>query len=258
MTKARLIQQYVNVVETDRVPPPFNVAQWLFTLPFLVLDYCFSPRGADDSSFPDAPSSLLPSNPGQRSSKAGKRRRKPRSLFKESKGFFGRVVFWAMLGPAAVVGGWVLWAMSIIKAPRVVWSTSTDKTLCGRFARMVLAVVACAVGAPFWLLVMWARGGLVGVKKTIRRIGDICQSFCSGKDGRRDESSRALGRGVSRAGAGRGGGGAETVAASRVFPGTRGGTGAGAGGGAAAVAAAGDASEKVVKVVLQEADGGEC
>ncbi|CAN0470807.1 unnamed protein product, partial [Ectocarpus sp. 12 AP-2014] len=40
VTRARLIQHYVNVVEIDRLPPPLNLFQWIFALPFMVLDLC--------------------------------------------------------------------------------------------------------------------------------------------------------------------------------------------------------------------------
>ncbi|CBN75304.1 Ankyrin Repeat Transient Receptor Potential Channel [Ectocarpus siliculosus] len=113
------------------------------------------------------------------------------------------------------------------KAPVVVWQTSGDKSRGGRIARMLLVIFACAVGAPFWHLVMWVRGGVAGVRRTMRALGCCC---CCG---------RGRGGGAKRVG-GRTPTASMTV---RGFPATT-----------VAEGAEHD-MEKVVPIVLQEADG---
>ncbi|CAM9209896.1 unnamed protein product [Ectocarpus sp. 6 AP-2014] len=226
VTKARLIQHYVNVVEIDRLPPPLNLCQWIFALPFMVLDLCSRssrrPSTARTNSAADSAS-----NSSSSSSSSNEETKRDSSHFDVARGCFGRLAFWAMLGPIAVLAGWVLWMISIVKAPVVVWQTSGDKSRGGRIARMLLVIFACAVGAPFWHLVMWVRGGVAGARRTMRALGCCC--FCRG---------------------GRGGGakrvGERTPTASmtvRGFPATT------------VAEGAEDDVEKVVPIVLQEADG---
>ncbi|CAM9403921.1 unnamed protein product [Ectocarpus sp. 12 AP-2014] len=231
VTKARLIQHYVNVVEIDRLPPPLNLCQWIFALPFMVLDLCSRssrrPSTASTNSAADS-ASRSRSRSSSSSSKDNEKTRakRDRSHFDVARGCFGRLAFWAMLGPIAVLAGWVLWMISIVKAPVVVWQTSGDKSRRGRIARMLLVIFACAVGAPFWHLVMWVRGGVAGVRRTMRALGYCC---CGG---------------------GRGGGaklvGGRTTTASMKMRGSP----------ATTMAEGGeDDLEKVVPIVLQEADG---
>lgn len=158
MTKARLIQHYVRVVKIDRLPPPFNLVQWVVTAPFAVVECCYykysrarSSLCASSSSPPPPPpfcysssSSGLPcssfspelfsfsGSPISSDPASSTRKHNPKShgLVKLVRSFFGRIVFWLMMGPIAVCAGWALWAVSILKAPLVVWETSADKSLC--------------------------------------------------------------------------------------------------------------------------------
>eukprot|EP00904_Undaria_pinnatifida_P012811 jgi/Undpi1/8660/HiC_scaffold_25.g11125.m1 len=135
VSKARLIQHYVSVVEIDRLPAPFNLMQWVLCFPMLVADWCFST-----------------------------------TLYRDTKRFFGRAVFWAMLGPLAVAAGSVLWVVSVLKAVTVVWRTSAGNTLGGKLARVTLTVLCCLVGAPVWLLVLWIKGALTGMRRVAHRL----------------------------------------------------------------------------------------
>ncbi|CAM9825189.1 unnamed protein product [Ectocarpus sp. 4 AP-2014] len=185
VTKARLIQHYVNVVEIDRLPPPLNLCQWIFALPFMVLDLWSRssrrPSTASTNSAADsASSSRSRSSSSSNNINGNEKTKRDRSHFEVARGCFGRVAFWAILGPIAVLAGWVLWMISIVKAPVVVWQTSEDKSRGGRIARMLLVIFACAVGAPFWHLVVWVRGGVAGVRRTMRALGCCC---CGGGGG---------------------------------------------------------------------------
>ena len=143
VSKARLIQHYVFVVETDHLPAPFNIIQWVLSSPMLVADLCFST-----------------------------------TLHNDTKRFFGRAVFWAMLGPMAVVAGWLLWTSSVLKAVTVVWRTSSQKPFGEKIIRVVLAIACCTIGAPFWLVVLWIKGGMTGIRKVVillqNRRGPVC------------------------------------------------------------------------------------
>ena len=157
VSKARLIQHYVFVVETDHLPAPFNIIQWVLSSPMLVADLCFST-----------------------------------TLHNDTKRFFGRAVFWAMLGPMAVVAGWLLWTSSVLKAVTVVWRTSSQKPFGEKIIRVVLAVACCTIGAPFWLFVLWIKSGMTGIRKAVvllqNRRGPV---YCRG--GRRSQRVRISG-----------------------------------------------------------------
>lgn len=148
VSKARIIQHYVSVVKTDRLPAPFNIFQWSLSSPMFVADLCFST-----------------------------------TLRKDTRRFFGRVVFWAMLGPVAVAAGWLLWMASALKAAIVVWRTSAKKSFGKQILRVILTVAGCVVGAPLWLLALWVKGGITGVPRVIHllrnRRGRAC---CRGGD----------------------------------------------------------------------------
>lgn len=143
VSKARLIKHYVAVVEVDRLPAPFNVVQWITCAPILLVDLCFSTM-----------------------------------LYKDAKHFFGRFVFWAILGPIAVAAGWLLWVASVLKAATVVWRASSHNTRGAKIGKVIFALLCCTVGAPVWLCVLWIKGGLAGMRsviKTLRlRVWGLC------------------------------------------------------------------------------------
>lgn len=139
VTKARLIQHYTQVVEIDRLPPPFNLVQWIFTAPFMLIECVWSSLARASSSKSSAGSSSSSyhggeSPPGASShdnAPSDSNASNPLTLVTAARGFFGRTVFWLMLGPVAVGAGWFLWAVSVLKAPVMVWRSSSDKTICG-------------------------------------------------------------------------------------------------------------------------------
>lgn len=148
VSKARIIQHYVNVVETDTLPSPFNVMQMAFAFPFVIIDaiLCFPDFRDRDGKKPA---------PGAR-----------RGLYSRARRFAGRAVFWATLGPFAIIAGALLWITSVVKAPSVVWMAYAYKPLWGRVIRTMLAIFCCLVFVPLWLVVMWMKGGgqaLVGM-----------------------------------------------------------------------------------------------
>lgn len=158
----------MDVVENDSLPAPFNLAQHCLSIPFLAIDYC---TGTGTAKFHD------------------------------TRRIFGRAVFWFMLGPVAVLGGWVLWIMSVLKAARVVWGTSKGKSTWGRLVRVVLAMLCCTVGAPVWLLLLWLKGGLSGIRGIMMRIRDSTRACCGRGSGRAPPAGGAGAAGA-RAGAG--------------------------------------------------------
>lgn len=101
---------------------------------------------------------------------------------------------------------------------------------------MILAILICAVGAPMWLLIMWVRGGLGGVRTTTSRI--LSQCCPNMGQSRRVRRRRASQTGV------RVPGGSSTAAASPSLSAK------------AADEQVEDASEKVVKMALEETEGG--
>ncbi|CAM9290091.1 unnamed protein product [Scytosiphon promiscuus] len=270
VTKARLIQHYVRVVKIDRLPPPFNLIQWVVTLPFMVMECCYfrcaraySSLCSSSSSSPPVPSycsssspSNLPSPPFDPTSSVRTNSPKSHCLVKLVRSFFGKTVFWAMMGSIAVCSGSALWAASVMKAPLVVWETSGDKPLYGRITRVLLVIATCTVGAPLWLLIMWVRGGLDGLRKVACLVLGSCCG-CRGwlRTGEGDDKvpRRRLSKSAARAeGAGDG-----TTYASWASPATAAAaeTAAAAAATAAAGGRTGDASEKVVASVLQESEG---
>lgn len=148
VSKARLIRHYVSVVELDDLPAPFNLFQLIVSSPMFVADLCFST-----------------------------------TLYKDTKHVVGRAVFWTILGPIAVAAGWLLWTASVLKAVNVVWRTSADKPLMGKVIRVLLAVVCCTVVAPFWLLVLWVKSGIEGIRRLVHLLGNWGGRVrCRGRD----------------------------------------------------------------------------
>lgn len=142
VSKARIIQHYVDVVETDTLPSPLNIMQMVLSFPFVIIDALFC--------FPD-----FRDRDGKKPASDARK-----GLYTRSRRFVGRTVFWAMLGPFAIVAGALLWMTSVVKAPHVVWVAYADKPLWGRIIRATLAVLCCLVFVPVWLVIMWIKGGV--------------------------------------------------------------------------------------------------
>lgn len=128
VSKARMIVHYRLVVDKCLLPPPFNLVQLLVSMPFVVGDR--SRHGA---------------------------------AIRSAKEVVGRMVFWLVLGPVAVVGGSVLWVMSAVYAPVVWYRHYFSQTHAGPselsggsiILRYVIVFAWCVFGAPFYLVAFW-------------------------------------------------------------------------------------------------------
>lgn len=83
------------------------------------------------------------------------------------KKFVGCAVFWVMLGPIAMAMGWLLWMSSVPKTVTAVWRTNAGNTHFENIARVTFATARCTIVAPFWLIVLWVKGGLTGTRRMI-------------------------------------------------------------------------------------------
>lgn len=128
VSKARMIEHYRLVVDLCLLPPPFNLVQLVLSSPMIVLSR--SRHGATS---------------------------------RRAKEVVGRMVFWLVLGPLAVVGGALLWMMSSFYAP-VVWHRhvfSKGKSQHGELSasstvlRYLIVFVWCGFGAPLYLVAFW-------------------------------------------------------------------------------------------------------
>ena len=149
VSKARLIRHYASVVETDLLPAPFNLLQWAFSCPMFMVDWCCSTN-----------------------------------LRKDTKRFFGRAVFWVIIGPIAVATGWFLWILSVPMMVTVVWRASAGRRVIMKLTRVTIAVACCIVGAPFWLLFLWVNGGLAGIWRMFVRLRRRGKRVCCCRGGR--------------------------------------------------------------------------
>lgn len=143
-----MIQHYVYVAKIDRLPSPFNLLQSVFSFPTLIVDWCFHTK-----------------------------------FHTVTKRFVGRAVFWVTLGPIAVATGWLLWISSVPKTVTVVWRNNAGKAMFVKIASATLATVINTTIAPFWLLILWVKGGFAGLQRVIVRMRNggkrVC---CRGED----------------------------------------------------------------------------
>lgn len=137
VSKARMIEHYQAMVQSDYLPSPINFVQLVLTAPLTVLVMLVSTKGWTKTS-------------------------------KAIKSLFGRVVFWLVLGPLAVTVGILLWFVSMFVTPRHVWFRDDKDTGCpsdNSVARGVLLkawwqtmlFLWCLVGAPLYLFVLWLQ-----------------------------------------------------------------------------------------------------
>lgn len=130
VSRARLIDHYRLVVDKHLLPPPFNLAQILLSLPFFLADRSWH---------------------GPRCTRA-----------KEA---VGRLVFWGVMGAIAVVGGTMLWVVSAVYAP-FAWHAqfvgNPHKVQLSRSVKLryIIVVTWCIVGAPLYLAAFWLTAPL--------------------------------------------------------------------------------------------------
>lgn len=149
ITKARLIQHYVYIAKIDRLPSPFNLVQSVFSAPMLIVDWFFET-----------------------------------TLHSVTKRFVGRAVFWAMLGPVSVAAGWLLWISSVPKMITEVCRTNVDKSIVEKIVRVFVSMALCTAVAPFWLLILWVKGGFAGMRRVFARMRNRDRRICCGGEER--------------------------------------------------------------------------
>ncbi|CAM9696418.1 unnamed protein product [Hapterophycus canaliculatus] len=138
VSKARMIEHYRLVVDICLLPPPFNLVQLAISSLFLIRDRSRDTRAC-----------------------------------KRAKEIVGQTVFWLVLGPVAVAGGSVLWALSLVYAP-FVWhkhfSSKSPAAPDGRVSAggMLLGYffvsVWCVAGAPLYLVLFWLTAPMKWLK----------------------------------------------------------------------------------------------
>lgn len=130
VSRSRLIDHYRLVVDKHLLPPPFNLAQVVLSLPLLLADRSWH---------------------GPRCTRA-----------KEA---VGRLLFWLVIGAIAVVGGTMLWVVSAVYAPfawhaQIVRNPQEALFRDSVKLRYIMIVMWCIVGAPRYLAAFWLTAPL--------------------------------------------------------------------------------------------------
>ena len=165
VSKARIIEHYRLVVEKDLLPAPFNLVQLVADLVKLVM----------------APLAILLGF----LCNVSKVERLCSELWTSARLVFGRIVFWAILGPVAVVGGALLWVVSSFPYAQYAWYTqykqekANDKEnnldFPSRAWRCLLIFLWCIPVAPVCLLVLWIAVFFRWIAALGRWIATACQ-----------------------------------------------------------------------------------
>lgn len=135
VANARVLMFYRRVVDVDILPEPFNLIQMLFKLPFAVVDLVLGTKT---------------------------------HIFANK--LVGRLMFWMIMGPVAILGGWVFWLLSLPKAVSAIWGaqTSQNNGIISTFIRILLCVVLIVVGVPIvWTLFWLAQAQTVITGRTV-------------------------------------------------------------------------------------------
>lgn len=119
VARARVYMYYRWVVDHDALPPPLNVVQLVMLLPCRTVD-CL----CHTDTYPLA------------------------------RRFMGRLMFWLVMGPFAVVVGSLLWLVSIPNAVAVIWGKRSF-SMASKTGRTLLCVLWGTVGMPSTLVVSW-------------------------------------------------------------------------------------------------------
>ncbi|CAM9556480.1 unnamed protein product [Laminaria digitata] len=122
VSRARVYMTYRWVVGDDVLPSPFNLLQLAAVLPCAVFD-------------------LLAHGKSHAAVRQG----------------LGRVAFWLVMGPVAIVAGSLLWLASLPKALVVVWRASVARpaSIVSRVGNLLLCVAWSTVGVPICLTASW-------------------------------------------------------------------------------------------------------
>lgn len=174
VSKARIIDHYQSVVEHGLLPAPFNLMQLvadlaakLVVVPMATLLLWFLRRSlVDDCCFRFGPLWIYRYF-GARMPEVSKVRvrREWQQLQRTVWTTYGRLVFWAVLGPVAVAGGALLWIMSSFPYAQYAWYTQYKQEKASgknkplgfysRVLRCFLMLLWCLLGAPLCLLLLW-------------------------------------------------------------------------------------------------------
>ncbi|CAN0035863.1 unnamed protein product, partial [Hapterophycus canaliculatus] len=175
VSKARIVHQYQTAVADHLLPAPFNLVQLFLSLCGFVFALPYSFIEAKRECPSSADGRVFWRKVCERARQAGNKAREA----------FGRLVFWFVLGPAAVAGGAILWFFSGLSYSQYMWHTyvkfgvkyifdedkstsSSGRILQGLLialaylVRCLLIVLAwtviflwCILGAPCLLLLGW-------------------------------------------------------------------------------------------------------
>ena len=122
VSAARLFMSYRRVTAIDILPAPFNLVQFVVVFPCGIVDFAL--------------------------------KTKTRATAKR---LIGRIIFWLIMGPMAILGGSILWLLSLPKAMLVVWGAQIPQN-CSfllKLARTLFCVIWTLIGVPTFLVLAW-------------------------------------------------------------------------------------------------------
>ncbi|CAM9739915.1 unnamed protein product [Ectocarpus sp. 4 AP-2014] len=119
VSRARVYTHYRWVVATDALPAPFNLAQLVVLLPCQLVDVLFK-----------------------------------RNTYPIARRGVGRIVFWLVLGPGAILGGIFVW---LVSTPKALFAICRKRSLSipSRVGRTMLCLLWITLGVPLCLVVSW-------------------------------------------------------------------------------------------------------
>lgn len=122
VANARVLMFYRRVADVDILPEPFNLVQTLVKLPFAVVDFVLGTKT---------------------------------HIF--VKKLVGRTMFWMIMGPVAILGGWVFWLLSLPKAVSAIWGArkARNNGIVSTYIRILLCVFLIVVGVPIVWTLFW-------------------------------------------------------------------------------------------------------
>lgn len=120
VARARVYTYFRWVVENDMAPAPINVAQLAVYIPCRIFDL------------------LLRKN-----------------ICPSAMRGVARVGFWLVMGPLAILVGWLLWLASVPKSLSVIWGEKSSTSLASGVTRTALCFVWSMLGVPLCLVLCW-------------------------------------------------------------------------------------------------------
>lgn len=143
--RARTVQHYRLVVESNILPAPFNVLQLLLSLPF----YC-----------------------------TGNQRCESCRYIQQS---VGEVAFWAVLSPLALIAGIILWIVSIPNIISIFRSKLRAEPLQVQLVVGFWVILGCILGIPVCLVAVWVIEPFMWIKRGLALLcGKSLSTYVSG------------------------------------------------------------------------------